>query len=69
MNRKPTPAPSSNVEGEGSYTAARRHRKSAETFVEQGRVDQAAHDAKPDSPQEAREMDRAEEAGRRPARR
>lgn len=68
MNRK-TSQPSSNVEGEGSYTAARRHRKSAETFVEQGRVDEAAHDAKPDSPEEAEQLKRAEEEGRSHARR
>lgn len=56
------------VEGEGSYTAARRHRESVEDFVDQGRVNDAARDAAPDSAAEADEMERAEEAGRERAR-
>jgi hypothetical protein len=66
------PAPDGNagseVEGEGSYSAARRHRKSVETFVEEGRVDEAAREAEPDSAREAEDMERAEKAGRERAR-
>ncbi len=56
------------LQGEGNYTAARRHRESAEKFVESGKVEPAARDAAPDSPDEAREMKDAEEKGRERAR-
>jgi hypothetical protein len=59
---------SSTIEGEGSYTAARRHRKSVEDFVEEGRVDEAAQDAAPDSAEEADELRQAEDKGRSHAR-
>jgi hypothetical protein len=59
---------SSPIEGEGSYTAARRHRKSVEDFVEEGRVDEAAQDAAPDSAEEADELRQAEDEGRSHAR-
>ena len=52
------------IEGEGSYTAARRHRKSVEDFVEEGRVDEAAQEAAPDSAEEADELRQAEDEGR-----
>lgn len=57
------------IEGEGNYTAARRHRKSAEKFVESGQVEPAARDAAPDSPAEEDRMRSAEEAGRSHAKR
>lgn len=57
------------LQGEGNYTAARRHRESAEQFVQSGQVEQAARDAEPDSTREAREMQDAEEAGRSHAKR
>jgi hypothetical protein len=57
------------IEGEGSYTAARRHRKSAEQFVESGKVEPAARDAAPDSTAEEEQLRSAEEAGRRHAKR
>lgn len=56
------------IEGEGSYTAARRHRKSVEDFVEDDRVDEAAAEAAPDSAEEADEMREAEDEGRSHAR-
>lgn len=52
------------LQGEGNYTAARRHRESAEKFVESGQVAQAARDAEPNSTREARELQDAEEAAR-----
>jgi len=52
------------LQGEGNYTAARRHRESAKKFIESGQVEQAARDAEPDSTRESREMQDAEEAGR-----
>jgi hypothetical protein len=57
------------MQGEGNYTAARRHRASAEKFVASGQVDAAAHDAAPDNAEEAQELRDAEEAGKAPARR
>lgn len=56
------------LQGEGNYTAARRHRKSAERFVDSGRVEQAAHEAAPKDPAEQRDMQQAEQAGRARAR-
>ena len=52
------------LQGEGNYTAARRHRKSVENFVDSGKVEEAAHDAAPQDATEQREMQQAEQAGR-----
>lgn len=52
------------LQGEGNYAAARRHRKSAEKFVDAGRVEQAAHHAAPKDAAEQREMQQAEQEGR-----
>lgn len=74
MNPQPQSTPGTDdeehpqVEGEGNYTAARRHRESVEDFVEQGRVDEAARDAEPESEEEAQELKRAEDEGREHAR-
>lgn len=57
------------LQGEGNYTAARRHHESLKDFVDSGQVEQAAHDAAPDSPGEAREMQDAEAEGRAHAKR
>ncbi len=56
------------LQGEGNYTAARRHRESVEDFVDSGRVDKAARDAAPDNEREAQALRDAEKAGRSPAR-
>jgi hypothetical protein len=52
------------LQGEGNYTAARRHRESVENFIESGQVEEAARDAAPQTTAEQREMQDAEEAGR-----
>ena len=52
------------LQGEGNYTAARRHRKSAENFVDSGKVERAARGAAPRDATEQREMQQAEQAGR-----
>ena len=52
------------VQGEGDYKAARRYDKAAREFVESGKVDEAARDAKPTSDQEADELRRAESVGK-----
>jgi hypothetical protein len=56
-----------NVQGEGDYDAARRYRKEVKDFLDTADVDKAAHDAAPHSPDEQREMDEAERAGRKHA--
>lgn len=50
--------------GEGNYTASRRYNESTKRFVESGQVDEAATSAAPQNDAEARELERAEQAGR-----
>jgi hypothetical protein len=52
------------VQGEGDYEAGRRYDKAAREFAESGRVEPAAHDARPDNEREAEELERAEEVGK-----
>ncbi len=67
--REGAPAPADNseapaLEGEGNYTAARRHRQSVETFIDTGIVEQAAEDAAPRDEEDAQDMREAEVKGR-----
>ena len=55
------------VQGEGNYEAAKRYDDAQREFVKSGRVEQAARDAAPRSPQEAESMKRAEQEGKRHA--
>jgi len=50
--------------GEGNYKASREYTDATVEFVKSGRVDEAARNAKPRSPQEQEEMRKAEQAGR-----
>jgi hypothetical protein len=68
MSKKPDPDTNPALQGEGNYTAARRHRKSAEEFVESGKVERAARDAEPRSKDEAKALREAEKAGKSHAR-
>ena len=52
------------LQGEGNYDASRRYRDRTEDFIESGKVDEAAKNAVPDSPEEQRELEQAEEEGR-----
>ena len=68
---KPTTPPVENdplMQGEGNYTAARRHRESVEKFVASGAVKEAAEAAPPRNEAEATELKKAEEAGKARAR-
>lgn len=56
------------LQGEGNYRAARRHRKSVEEFVESGRDKSAGAAAAPKDEAEAREMQAAEKVGKSHAR-
>ena len=51
-----------NEYGEGNYEATRQYNRATKKFVESGRVERAARDAAPRSPEEATEMKRAEQA-------
>ena len=62
MTPNPTPV-ESDLQGEGDYTAARRHRESVEEFVHSGKVDAAARAAAPENSVQARELLQAEAAG------
>jgi hypothetical protein len=55
------------VEGEGSYTGSKDYNERTKKFVDSGKVDQAAKDAKPKSEQEAHEMQKAERIGKQHA--
>ena len=57
------------LQGEGNYTAARRHRSAVKKFIDAGRVPAAAREAAPDSDDQARELQQAEDAGRAPGKR
>jgi hypothetical protein len=52
------------VEGEGSYTGSKDYNQRTKKFVDSGKVEQAAKDAKPKSEQEAHEMQKAERIGK-----
>ena len=65
MNPNEQPAANPDrVQGEGDYDAARRYDKAAREFAESGKVEEAARDARPTSPQEADELARAEREGK-----
>jgi hypothetical protein len=55
------------VEGEGSYSGSKDYNERTKKFVDSGKVEQAAKDAKPESEQEAHEMQKAERIGRQRA--
>jgi len=59
-----TPASPDKVQGEGDYEAAERYDASVKSFVESGKVAEAARKAAPGSPQEAEELKNAERAGK-----
>ena len=55
------------VEGEGSYSGAKDYNERTKKFIDAGRVEQAAEEAKPKSEQEAHEMQKAERLGKQHA--
>lgn len=50
--------------GEGNYKAARQYNEATREFAQSGKVEPAAEEARPRSPQEARELAEAEAKGR-----
>jgi len=55
------------VEGEGSYAGTKDYNQRTKKFIDSGKVEQAAEDAKPKNEQEADEMQKAEGIGKRKA--
>jgi len=55
------------VEGEGSYTGTKDYNQRTKKFIDSGKVEQAAEDAKPKNEQEADEMQKAEGIGKQKA--
>lgn len=61
--------PATNDEiGEGSYSGTRNYQASLKAYLETANVETDARDAAPNSDAEKREMEKAEETGRKPAR-
>lgn len=54
---------SSQVQGEGDYESAQRYNDSVRSFVDSGKVSEAARKAKPETPQVQQELENAERAG------
>ena len=52
--------PEDKEHGEGNYKASRDYNERTKKFVESGKVDEAAQKARPQNPQESREMSEAE---------
>ena len=52
------------MQGEGNKEAAKKYNEAQQKFVKSGRVKDAAEKAKPNSKQEAEELERAEAKGR-----
>lgn len=55
------------LQGEGNYDAARNYRRGVEKHIQDHDVTQEARDAKPGDAAEARDMESAEQAGKRRA--
>jgi len=61
---EPTTPPETDLQGEGNYDATRRYDKAARKFAKSGKVEEAAQSALPDSPEDAAELERAEQEGK-----
>jgi len=57
-------APKDKEHGEGNYKATQDYNERTKKFIDSGKVDAAAEKAKPRTQQEARDMERAEQAGK-----
>lgn len=61
------PSKNDGVEGEGSYKGSRDYNERTQRFVESGKVEEAARAAKPQSEEEAHQMQKAERIGKQHA--
>jgi hypothetical protein len=64
VTEEPAMKPQDKEHGEGNYKATRDYNERTKAFVGSGKVDEAAGKAKPKNEQEARELEKAEEAGK-----
>lgn len=55
------------IEGEGSYQGSKDYNERTKKFVDSGKVDEAAQAAKPQSKDEAHQMQKAERIGKQHA--
>lgn len=62
-----TPGNAPQEHGEGSYSATRDYQKSVKNYLATADVEKDARDAAPDNAAEARDMEKAEEEGRKHA--
>jgi hypothetical protein len=60
---KTPPDVASQVQGEGDYESAQRYSDSVHSFVESGKVAEAAEQAEPETPQVQQELELAERVG------
>jgi hypothetical protein len=56
------------VEGEGSYSGSKDYNERTKKFIDSGKVDEAARNAKPQSEEEAHQLHKAERVGKQHAR-
>ena len=61
-NIKPSNTDGPQVQGEGNHASDREYTESVQSFVKSGKVNQAARDASPESREDEKDMQRAEEA-------
>jgi hypothetical protein len=59
--------PEDKVEGEGSYKGSKDYNERTKKFVDSGKVEEAARAAKPQSEEEAHQMQKAERIGKQHA--
>jgi hypothetical protein len=67
IERRASMSKSKDLQGEGNYDAAKEFDQAEEKFVKSGKVEQAARDAEPKDIQEQKEIERAEEEGKKRA--
>ena len=67
LPNEPGHAADNQEHGEGSYSGTRDYQKGVKAYLETADVEKDARDAAPDNADEARELEKAEEAGRKPA--
>lgn len=70
QDKAPTPVEnttntrSDELQGEGNYDAARRYNEATREHAQSGKVEREAREAKPETAEEARDLERAEQKGR-----
>ena len=63
VDRSSSTASGDRVHGEGNYEATRDYNRDTKSFIDAGKVDEAARKAEPENSREAKEMEKAEAEG------